>query len=65
VEAAGDLKKAQKQFQHLLKDFKAENFIEDSGIPMKLSILYMSHGEYDKAVEVLQEFKSKCLNAAV
>lgn len=64
VGSAGDLKEVEKDFKKIMKKKKDLDPIKDFEVPSKLSVLYMSNGQYDKAEEVLIEFKKKYIDSS-
>jgi tetratricopeptide (TPR) repeat protein len=64
VGSAGDIKEVEKDFKKLMKKTKDLDPIKDFEVPSKLSVLYMSNGQYDKAEQVLVEFKEKYIHSS-
>ncbi len=64
VDEAGELKTVEKDFKKIMKKKKGLDPIKDFEIPSKLSIIYMSKGEYTKAEEILLDFKKKYIDTS-
>lgn len=64
VAEAGDVEKVEKDYKKMMKKYQPSNIFEETEVPMKLSFLYMAQGEFEKAEEVLVEFRDKYLAIA-
>ena len=61
VQDAGDISAVEEQYNQLInKEITADASIE---VPAKLSVLYMSQGNYEKAEEIMVRFRDKFLEA--
>ncbi len=60
---AGNIKEVEKDFKKIMKKSKDLDPIKDFEIPSKLSVLYMANGQYDKAEEILVEFRKKYIDS--
>ncbi|OHD54061.1 MAG: hypothetical protein A2Y33_10105 [Spirochaetes bacterium GWF1_51_8] len=60
VDEAGDLAELENRYNELMSQESIPNLYHDLDVAAKLSVLYMSKGEFKKAEEVLLCFKKKC-----
>ena len=65
VEDAGDLKNKQSQYDKIMKRKTQKEPFKDFDVPAKLSILYMSIGDYKKAEKVLVSYKEKFVDKVI
>ncbi|NPV00165.1 MAG: hypothetical protein HPY53_02170 [Brevinematales bacterium] len=60
VNDAGDADELERRYHEIMDKDSDPDFFNDLDIAAKLSVIYMSRGEYKKAEEVLLKFKNKC-----
>jgi Flp pilus assembly protein TadD len=63
VERSGNLEEVERQYEELIRKDNLDP-MKQFDIPSRLSILYMSRGEYERAADVIERFREKCLGAA-
>lgn len=59
VERAGSIEDAEMEYSRLLENESLDP-MQHFEVPSRLSILYMSRGEYERAAEVIERFREKC-----
>ncbi|OHD58625.1 MAG: hypothetical protein A2014_04150 [Spirochaetes bacterium GWF1_49_6] len=60
VTDAGDAEELERRYREIMEKDSDPDFYADLDIAAKLSVIYMSRGEYKRAEEVLLKFKNKC-----
>lgn len=59
VEESGNKKDVEKEYKKIMRKRKNIDPVIDFDVSARLSVIYMSEGKYDKALDVLEQFKEK------
>jgi tetratricopeptide (TPR) repeat protein len=59
VKRSGNLEDAERQYEELIREDHLDP-MRHFDVPSRLSILYMSRGEYERAANVIERFREKC-----